>query len=282
MPDWGDVAEGQRYQSIGQDLATTSGIQVNAGNSVKPATYTQLAAAGVLNFDASGIYINIVNSSPGRWLIDIAVGTAGSEVIIVPDIAYETPRTNERANQLFFPINIAAGTRISARARAASASTAVYLSVTLVGGSLMQSFNTVLAYGITIGSTYGTSVDPGAVANTKGAVTALLLRDAAGALIGTGSVLRPINQFLVVVTTLGRGTSNANAGYLIDLALGGSNLILTDIPFRTGNTPDFPAQCFFGPYPLQIPVGVELGARCQSSNATLSTRPIGISLYGVS
>ena len=280
MPDWGDVAEGQRYQSIGQNLATTSGIQVNAGNSVKPATYTTIAAATA--FGASGIYVNIVNSSPGRWLIDVAVGAAGSEVIVIPDIAYETPRTNERANQLFFPLSIAAGSRISARARGAAASTAVYMSVTIVGGALMQTFDTVLAYGITIGSTYGTSVDPGATANVKGAVTALLLRDAAGVLVGTGTVLRPISQFLVAVTTLGRGTGNANAGYLIDLALDGSNLVITDIPFRTGNTPDFPAQCFFGPYQLQIPVGVEWGARCQSSNATLSTRPIGISVYGVS
>ena len=81
--------------------------------------YTELKAATDNSFE--GIVIHTAYcTAPRNYLIDIAIGAAGSEKVIIPNLSLATAGTYEyRMTQThFFPIRVPKGSRISARYQA--------------------------------------------------------------------------------------------------------------------------------------------------------------------
>lgn len=75
------------------------------------------------------LHFGVGSSSTARFLVDIALGGVGSEVILIPDI-WVQPNTVGFGIKVFrFKLNVPAGTRISARAASTANATSLYAAV---------------------------------------------------------------------------------------------------------------------------------------------------------
>ena len=111
--------------SYGQDTTDSGGVSIDPGGSAntKPATFTTITAS--TNEDNQWITVVIGNQNnsartDGGWLIDIATGAASSETIILNNLAIAAMASTDGCTQMAigpFPLAIASGTRISARAQ---------------------------------------------------------------------------------------------------------------------------------------------------------------------
>jgi hypothetical protein len=118
---------GRTFQSpvtYGATTASTSGAVVTAGTSNAKGSYTQLTASTtapirllMLCFGQGGVTVG-----PMDFGFDIAVGAGGSEVVVIPDISVWLTNTNGDIlpSFLVLPVDIPAGTRLSARVKCTS------------------------------------------------------------------------------------------------------------------------------------------------------------------
>ena len=144
MADWPLVGDGQTstYYNATPD-ATVGGtvVQNSSGFVHTKSLYSTIAASTA--YDAAGIYIDIVAGVGSiRSLIDIAVGTAGAEVVVIPNIFCPSPRALQLGFTVYFPISIPAGSRIAARLQSSTvvpSSSNVGISVRLQGVGLNPS-----------------------------------------------------------------------------------------------------------------------------------------------
>lgn len=187
MSNWGlQLCEQQEYSS-----AVASRGAANAKGA-----YAQLLAATGFRYDA--ITLNMVAEGGGgqTFLVDIAMGAAASEVVIVPNILFDNARAVYQSGMdLTLPIAVPAGVRLSARCQEAGGAGTREVRVVvsgLAGGANYQpaTCGAAINYGAITASTNGVLVDPGAVANTWGAwteLTAATSQDHAGvaAVLGT-------------------------------------------------------------------------------------------------
>ncbi len=136
MPTWPSGLTGARVEQLGEDLALTAGTDLasNASANVK-GSWVQITAS--LAFAADGFYVSLADAAATRdYLVDIAVGAAASEVVILENLPYHTgnPSNIGMANA-YFPIPLAAGVRIAARCQDSTGSGSVRILVRPVQGS---------------------------------------------------------------------------------------------------------------------------------------------------
>ena len=144
------AGSGSAVDTIGFSTVTNLGTQVDPGGSTN--TKGAYATIGTTVADLAGFMIvvdtqNAIGSSNAigytQWLIDIAVGATGSEVVILPNLyqAGYTLTLNYAAIfvpvTMYFPIQIPVGSRIAARAQ----STTAYTPDRLIG---------IAAYGVRV------------------------------------------------------------------------------------------------------------------------------------
>jgi hypothetical protein len=226
---------------------------------------------------AKGFLVQLGNASAGvDYSVDIAIGGAGSEIIIVADLlAGSGTGSIARQGAYFIPIPIPAGTRVSARCQATTLSSALRAKVHLLGDlpGGMEPFGKCVRYGFVSATTQGTTIDPGATANTKGAWTQLVA--------ATTYAIKALwfdTSNLVQVT-------RTSADWLLDLGIGGAGAELVIAPnfhIEASTTDD---TLVHGPSPLlpvSIPAGSRLSARCMSSLNTATVRNLAVAVYGLS
>ena len=113
---------------IGFVSATTYGSLITASASANTkGSYTQLVAATARDYIGFVLYFGAPSTGAGasRGLYDIAIGSIGSEIVIVPNIGANAVQVNSKpAYSGPFFINIPAGTRIAARMQADTGSQA--------------------------------------------------------------------------------------------------------------------------------------------------------------
>jgi hypothetical protein len=276
FPLLGDVCNAQ---AAGINTAATlpSLVTASSTNNTK-GSWSQLIAATsadcvmmeVVAYFSGGSYgSNLVNAS-----VDIGIGGAGSEVVVIPDLVISPSYISIQLVRILVPICIPAGTRVSARAQVdiGSAVTAVYVSATLFDGdfSVGEGAAGVTAIGFNSAATKGTPVTPSATAHTKGAYAQL-----------TASTPRDFYGFFVIFNL----TYGELCFSLFDIAIGASGSEFNIIPNRfvlqgdlANNAGSFtdPVSPFI---PMRIPSGTRISARAQSSKA--SAQPVGVTLYGV-
>jgi hypothetical protein len=167
-----DIAIGgaTRFASYGVDTSTSLATNVTAHASANTkGSYVELTSATA--FAAQGIIICIgkVNAA-SRYLIDIAIGAASSEYDIIPNLIARGENSAQITSQLFFPIAIPAGVRLSARCQASTGGSTIRISATLCGGGFgnYPVYSGIEAIGVTTASTDGTSYQTsGTSANNK-------------------------------------------------------------------------------------------------------------------
>ncbi|MGH3672189.1 MAG: hypothetical protein ACRDSH_16405 [Pseudonocardiaceae bacterium] len=281
MADWG-LASGFRAESFGTNNAGTSNSETpvtsNATANTK-GSWAQLA--GSTTFDAAMLMLNISTQfGDTNYLIDIGIGGAGSEQIIIPDLAVAL--NNGTAVSVSIPIAVPAGSRIAARCQDDFGGSTAYLSGILYSASFlnMPPFHTVTAYGAVTGTSSGTIADAGATANTKGAWAQLT---ASTSQAHSGLLVAAVRPVLSTVIT-------ANYSQLADIGIGGAGseqiLIPNLFSFASRSSqPSFKGLVSPGVFhlpPCDIPPGVRLAVRQQSTTTNASDRQGAYVVYGLS
>ena len=251
----------------------TGGIAGSATANQKSA-WTELTAA--TPFDLHGFLIQTGECNPtATYLVDIGIGPSGSEVVLWPDLLMGA-NGQMSLNVTWVPLFIPAGTRIAARVQSSTGDSTDKARWRILGGRSPFPFpvplcSRVIAYGADTADSGGTTVDPGATANTKGAwyeVTAATTAETKVLYLALGT----------------RGNSAMADGWgEVDIAVGAAGseqVIFTEQRIRLRATEDiFPP--LVGPIPVSIPAGTRLAVRAQCSITDATDRLFDVALYGL-
>lgn len=255
MPVFPMVWSGQS-SNVGANTSTSLPTTITAsGSTHTKGSYTQLIAS--TPFLSSWMIVQaMTNVNGSNNLVDIAIGGAGSEQIIVPDLMVQGPR------DLFaipLPIQVPAGVRLAARSQAANASHQCYIEVTLLAAQsgMQPSGGIVDTYGQNTGTSRGTSVDPGGSANTKGSWTQI-----------TASTTRRARGFFLLLG--GQGNTNTSLGsWLYDVGIGGAGseqIIVANWAVDVRAAGNVHPQPHCSPFfPIPIGSGSRIAVRSQST-----------------
>lgn len=197
-----------------------------------------------------------------RGTVSIAVGAAASEVDIVPDIQLSYNGGNSASTTILMPIQIPAGTRISARARGGDT---YIVQVILFEGGFASAEGGAGADLIGASLATPTTITTG-LANTKGSYSQLVASSA-----------KDYIGFVLCVDNAANSGMPAFS-FLIDIAIGGAGseqAIVPNFYFDPSGMDDVTLAFYF---PINIPSGTRIAARAQASGAS---KTLGISLLGV-
>ncbi len=217
-----------------QSSTSSDGTTVTAsGTTHTKGSYAQLIAS--TGRPSYGITIVIHNvgaaSTNARMLVDIAIGAAASEQVIIPNLlAGNASAWNAASNGgtcYYFPIAIPSGVRISARCQASTASDTCNIIVWLHQARTAPGLwvgQRVTAYGVNTGTSTGTAHTPG---STNSYATATQI---------TSSTTNPIRYMQVGIDT-GTDTTGTSMRGMFSIGLGATpDYIIQHVPFGESTT----------------------------------------------
>jgi hypothetical protein len=110
--------------TYGANTADSGATSVDPGGTANTkGAYAELEDSTADAIDWITIHVGNRNNTAmttASWLIDIATGAAASETVVVPNVYNHAPTNGDIMDSMFigpFPVTIAAGTRLSARAQ---------------------------------------------------------------------------------------------------------------------------------------------------------------------
>lgn len=259
-----------------QDYQAANNINCPANVSINTeGAWTQLLAS--TDFDACGFWLGwITNDSTilnAEGLLDIGVGANPNEVAIVADLSQQWASASGRqmSGYGWFPVQIPAGTRISGRSQATTASLGILVeAIVMCEGT--TGFPECTTFGATAATSDGTDVDPGASAGTKGAWREF-----------SASTPHDIVAISYGITRDAADRALSIAKFQIDIGVGANPnevVVVPDLPGWQQSSQDINFPAYSGPIPCYIPAGSRLVARCSSDINTAGDRVIGLILYG--
>jgi len=268
-----------RLRTIEHNLAATPSNLRPGTNVFSSATihtkgaYTTLIAATGEDTHLAYILFSDTSVQATRTdaLVDIAIGPAGSEKVILPNLlAGWKAGAQWGVGQLILPLRIPAGTRISARSQSIIASKAVGVAIWLYEGAdnpIWPTFIEAEAIGVTAASSIGTSVTPGVGAGVEGAWTNI-----------GGPTTRAYDAIFPMIHGGLANTILTGAGEQWEVGWGGITL---GEYFATANTSEWVAG-MFPPLPIfqPVPVGTQLQIRGETSLAT-GAQAKDLAIYGL-
>ena len=263
-PTFGQV----QVSHFGPSAAGRNPITVTSGGAAHTkGAWTQLIAS--TPYDAYGIWVSIdgvhVANTNTAYLVDIGVGPAGSELVILPNLdAWGADNTGLGLRLYWFPVYIPAGSRIVARSQSSTASKTCRVMIALDGVPWygLWGIGPVVDYGTNLTISAGTSVTP--------AINAF------GSWSQIGTTTRDHTFWAVGVDLLTRTSTGSNA-YLVEIGVGPSGSQQSLGFYRISvNT----AEQFSAPFPifissLPVPAGTAVWARA----AAAETLAIGVIVY---
>lgn len=265
MSDWPPESGSRVLTNQNAVTATASGTANTKGS------YAVLATA--TTFFSPYLVVIISFNTEAAYLIDVAIGASGSEVIILADLHY-----SGRVDVPMFvglPLAVPNGSRITIRCACSTASATITATVQVLGSGmdLPVPRNIFTTYGQVASASLGTQIDPGSsgVITTKGSyvqITSSTTRSHKGLLMCIG------NQGLIGATS---------ASWLIDVAVGapGSEVVQISNYRVTASAADTILPSPSPIYPVSIPAGSALSVRASCNVGTSPARLIGVVLYGI-
>jgi hypothetical protein len=258
------------------------GVSVTAGASAhtKGSPPTQLLAS--TNYTGFGVIVGLGNvgtaaSTNTRTLVDIMIGGAGSEQVLIPNLiaGQAGPSNSASSNPVYyyFPIIVPPLSRLSARSQSLAASDTVHVQVHVLQHQIPGRWygSRVTAYGPDTATSSGVSHTP-AGSGTAYATTTQI----------TASTTNPIKAMQVGIDLL-TNTGGTNARCILRIAAGSStNYVVDSLPYRESTTlenVDYSSLNFIlSQMNFSIPAGSYLGVGGMMS-AGAATR--GFAIYGV-
>lgn len=249
-----------------------SNVGITTGSSNTKSAYSQLIASTARDYHGLIVTLNANSvASTVSYLGDLAIGGAGSERVILPNIAWGAPGTSQQLCTSFFvPIFIPKGSRIAYRAQSSSGSQNI--TVRLWGFTSKVHVPNALSglatnYGVNTSTSLGTTMTSG-TAGVKGSYAEII-----------SSTTSEIN-FLIIQM------QNSNLSGVddldVDIAVGGAGseqIILPSLHCNRSTTTGQLTPMYYA-IPISVPAGTRLAARCAfGANAT---KTCNIAIMGVS
>lgn len=236
----------------GSNLATSMGTAVTCSATANTkGSFAQLTASTTNDACFAIVSGAYTGTAVNYFMIDIAVGAAASEKIILPNLVLAFwPGGNANGNTVSFPIQIPAGTRLSVRCQSVAATAEVVnLNIILFDGAFVEGEGIAGydAIGADITTSSGTLIGTSG-ANTKGGYIQL-----------TASTARDYIGFLIA------GQANNDHTSLNDITIGAAASEVIIIPnylvaFSVGASP------VSGLIKINIPAATRVAVRQQSDN----------------
>jgi len=266
------------YPAIGANTGTTAGtlLATPGADNTLASTFTVLSAS--LPDQADGFVLcltTVYGSGLTSCLVNLYIGASGQEQLLIAGI--RTGRgssTGGAQKQIYVPITIPAGSRVTARhqCNSAASSPSIYASFTPLGAgfSAEPAFGVSENWGANAAASKGTVLTASATPHTLGAKTELIA--------ATGIDCRHI--------CLQSHQSNA-ATYLLTLYVGASGSEVPIFgPFSCAGINDSSGAMDFSnthganvSFPLSVPAGSRISAAIQSSAAS-ATADISVLAFG--
>lgn len=269
MPDWPSGYGGTRLEAIG---AAAFDIGVTAGSANAKGSWAELTSSSPI--DADGFYLNVAMVGTNRdFLFDIGVGAAGSEVVILENVLVSIGSISiGQIVEAYVPLPIKAGTRIAARCQSTTVSAVLGIMAHLAAGDFYSAMRCGRAttYGALTADSGGTSIDPGAVASTKGSWVEL-----------AASLTNPFRSALVCVGNQANAVRSA-ASYSLDLGIGAAaseQVVLADNYMHADATTDLVFPPLIQRF-LSAKSGERLAARAKSDITDATDRLFDLVVIG--
>lgn len=253
MGDWNPIG----IASLRDDDQTASpwSVSVASGGTNTKGSYGQLVASAPAN--TIGLILLCSSNNGAYFLADLAIGAAGSEQIVIPNLGISSASQGAVVPiPMFIPLAIPAGSRVAIRVQCSSGVLATLVKAIFIAGSFSGAIGRPPSryedWGANTASSQGTGVTAGNA--SKSAYTQLIA--------STG-----ISTRWVILET---ESVNANSNQAtIDLAVGGAGseqVVLPDVAFTNG--------CLGNAIvvPLQIQQGSRIAVRVASSSGTPSVK----------
>lgn len=265
-------ATGLNYITYPAGPVPGSATVVTAGSANTKGSYAQITASSgfTCNLVSLQVYGGITTSGL-QYLIDLATGAGGAEVVKIPDVLSATQGITssvQKGGLRQFPLAIASGTRIAARCACSTGSANMRLGVSLVAAGGVAGISTFVAYGVNTADSGGTAIDPGGVADTKGSYVQITA--------STSDVI----QWLAFQNTLGGNTAPQTNSWYQDLATGAGGaevVLIPDIPafVESGNAANLPKM---QPFLTYIAASTRIAVRASSNLTDATDRLIDVAL----
>jgi hypothetical protein len=268
------TAGGNRLASVGFVPGTSAGTVVTAGGTAHAlGAYVPLSAATPCAASGITLTINMPTTLVGTYLINVGVGASGSEQIIIPNLLVSSGILDIPV-VVHFPIKIPAGVRLAAQMRCSTAASTVTIAAVLhtAATGAPVGLQRAVAYGAVTATSRGTLIDAGATANTKPSTWTTLIatttESCRGLIIGLGNSI-----------DISRGTAH----WLIDVGIGAaaSERALVGDYYARASVNETVLPGLSPVFPVSIPAGSRISARCQSNNITSGDRALDIVAYGL-
>jgi hypothetical protein len=193
---------------------------VSSGSVNTKGTWTQYVASTLAAYNRAEVIDYGSNSSGRRYLMDVGTGAAASEVVIVPDLLFDSATTAGQSGfaRYVLPLSIAAGTRVAVRCASSVASSQPFTQLHLMAAGDTPAPTSYLNYGSDSSDSGGVNVDPGGTVLTKGAYSQLTASTSA------------VVQILCVMFAQNGNTAPSNANFFVDIATGAAAAEVVLIP----------------------------------------------------
>lgn len=266
MADWAlSSCERQEFNIADASRGTANG----------KGAYAQIIAA--TSFAYSSVTLNMVGDGGGPqcYLVDLAIGAAAAEQVIIPNILVDSNRgLFHNSITMTVPIAVPTGVRLSACVQEAGGAGTRFVSVAVsgrAGGSNeMASTGVAVNYGANTTTTNGVLVDQGATANTYGAWAEI-----------SSATSRDHNGLIAILGTNQSATSLGDGQYRFQIGVGasGSEVAIAEFNSATASA-DNRLQVNTHDIAACIPSGTRLAMRARSSLATTASRNATAILLG--
>lgn len=235
------------YTSSGAPDAVTNGVGAHTKGS-----YTTILAATPA--DSSRLHLGVCRAETAakRHMLDWAIGAAGAEVVVVANIPHD-PGSNVSASLcLPYDVDVPSGTRLACRCQGVDAGGDQQIHVwAMHENRALGGLSNPVTYGANTATSKGTAVDPGAVADTKGAYAEITATTTAA------------HQAVHVYANKNSPTNNDPLRWRLDVAIGAAGVEVVAIPdisvaCDAGESRAYPTESVFA---LSVNSGVRLASR---------------------